>query len=226
MTVDTTQPFTVVTQFITNDNTATGTLSQINRIYVQNGKVIQNSFTDIAGISPAVNAISDNFCNQQKTAVGDINSFEQRGDWKTAGTALEKGMVLALSLWDDYAANMLWLDSDYPLDASASPLGVARGTWYKANSGVPVTVEANAAKRPGGHLQHQDRTHRLDLRQHHWSPTSPSGTVTPSSATGGEEYTGPTVCVAPFTCQVQNPFFSPVSVNESSYRVWRRDAPS
>ena len=41
--VDTTKPFTVVTQFITSDGTAAGTLSQINRLYVQNGVVIQNS---------------------------------------------------------------------------------------------------------------------------------------------------------------------------------------
>ena len=27
-----------------------------------------------------------------------------------------RGMVLVMSLWDDHDANMLWLDSDYPLD--------------------------------------------------------------------------------------------------------------
>jgi cellulase len=39
--VDTTQPFTVVTQFHTNNGKASGTLSQITRLYVQHGKVIQ-----------------------------------------------------------------------------------------------------------------------------------------------------------------------------------------
>ena len=38
MIVDTTSPFTVVTQFITDDGTTTGTLSEIKRFYVQNGK--------------------------------------------------------------------------------------------------------------------------------------------------------------------------------------------
>lgn len=42
-TVDTTKVFTVVTQFITDDGTDTGTLSEIKRFYVQNGVVIPNS---------------------------------------------------------------------------------------------------------------------------------------------------------------------------------------
>ena len=41
--VDTTKPFTVVTQFITNDDTDNGNLDEIRRIYVQDGKVIPNS---------------------------------------------------------------------------------------------------------------------------------------------------------------------------------------
>ena len=40
--VDTTQPFTVVTQWITADGTDTGELTEIRRKYVQNGKVIEN----------------------------------------------------------------------------------------------------------------------------------------------------------------------------------------
>ena len=46
-TVDTRSKFTVVTQFITADNTTTGTLSEIRRLYVQNGQVIQNSKVNI-----------------------------------------------------------------------------------------------------------------------------------------------------------------------------------
>ncbi|KAJ7834665.1 cellulase [Mycena leptocephala] len=118
LTVDTTKPFTVVTQFVTADNTTTGTLSEIRRIYVQNGNIIQNSQTNLAGISPPVNSISDSFCNAQKTAVGDMNSFENLGGLATMGAALKRGMVLALSIWDDHEADMLWLDSDYPTTAS------------------------------------------------------------------------------------------------------------
>jgi cellulose 1,4-beta-cellobiosidase len=64
LTVDTNKPVTVVTQFITNDNTTTGTLTEIRRLYVQGGQVIQNSFTAVPGITPAKNSVSDAFCTQ------------------------------------------------------------------------------------------------------------------------------------------------------------------
>ena len=142
MTVDTTKPFTVVTQFISSNNQSTGTLSAIRRIYVQNGQVIQNSMTDIAGID-ATNEITSDFCEQQKTAFGDTNSFENRGGLKVMGDAFDAGMVLVMSVWDDHAANMLWLDSDYPVDADASKPGVSRGPCA-TSSGVPTDVESQS----------------------------------------------------------------------------------
>ncbi len=84
LTVNTNSKFTVVTQFITSDNTTSGDLVEIRRIYVQNGKVIQNSAADFSGIS-AYNSITDNFCNAQKTFFGDTNSFEQRGRTRSHG---------------------------------------------------------------------------------------------------------------------------------------------
>merc|ERR1712054_656623 len=56
---------------------------------------------------------------------------------KAMGDALERGMVLVMSLWDDSLANMLWLDSDYPPGASAYKEGVARGPC-KTTSGTPA----------------------------------------------------------------------------------------
>ncbi|KAG7445104.1 cellobiohydrolaseI [Guyanagaster necrorhizus] len=136
LTVDTNSKFTVVAQFITSDNTTTGDLVEIRRIYVQNGKVIQNSAADFSGIS-AYNSITDNFCNAPKTLFGDTNSFEDRA----MGDAFEAGMVLVMSLWDDHAVDMLWLDSDYPTDPDASQPGISRGPCATA-SGVPSTVES------------------------------------------------------------------------------------
>ncbi|KAJ3506494.1 hypothetical protein NLJ89_g6835 [Agrocybe chaxingu] len=46
-TVDTTRKFTVVTQFISSDGTANGQLKEIRRVYVQDGRVIQNSKVNI-----------------------------------------------------------------------------------------------------------------------------------------------------------------------------------
>ena len=40
---------TVVTQFITSDGTDNGDLVEIRRLYVQDGKVIDNSFVALPG---------------------------------------------------------------------------------------------------------------------------------------------------------------------------------
>ncbi|CCO35084.1 hypothetical protein BN14_09198 [Rhizoctonia solani AG-1 IB] len=141
-TVDPKQKVTVVTQFITTDGTATGELSEIRRVYVQNGKVIQNSKTQIAGLD-AYDSITPGFCTAQKKAFSDNDTFTARGGFPGMSKAFDNGMVLVMSIWDDHAANMLWLDSNYPLDRDASQPGVARGTCA-TTSGVPSDVEKNA----------------------------------------------------------------------------------
>jgi len=59
------------------------------------------------------------------------------------GESMERGMVLVMSLWDDHAANALWLDSSYPTDADPSKPGVKRGECA-TTSGVPAEVEAQS----------------------------------------------------------------------------------
>jgi cellulose 1,4-beta-cellobiosidase len=141
--VDTSSKFTIVTQFLTDDNTTTGTLSEIRRLYVQNGVVIQNSAVNIAGMDP-VNSITTDYCTQQKEVFNNTDSFSANGGLANMGAAFSTGVVLVLSLWDDYAVDMLWLDSDYPTTADASAPGVARGTCA-TTSGVPATVESSDA---------------------------------------------------------------------------------
>ena len=142
MTIDTSKKITVVTQFITNDNTATGTLNAIKRFYVQNGKVIPNSMSTWSGIT-ATNQITDNFCSQQKTTFGDTNQFAAKGGLAKMGQALKSGMVLAMSIWDDHEADALWLDSTYPTTDATTKPGAARGSC-PTTSGVPADVEANS----------------------------------------------------------------------------------
>jgi len=139
LTVDSTKPFTVVTQFLTADNTTTGALSEIRRVWVQNGKVIPNPFGGFSALS-AFDSVSDKFCDAQKTLFGDKNSFKDKGGLKALGDALDRGLVLVMSLWDDHAAQMLWLDSDYPLNKPADAPGVSRGPC-PTTSGVPKDVE-------------------------------------------------------------------------------------
>ncbi|KIY62172.1 glycoside hydrolase family 7 protein [Cylindrobasidium torrendii FP15055 ss-10] len=141
-TVDTASKFTVVTQFITADNSTTGDLVEIRRLYVQGGKVIQNSVTAVDGIDES-DSITTDYCTAQKTAFGDKDAFSERGGLSVMGDALERGMVLVMSIWDDHAVNMLWLDSTYPTDADPAKPGVARGTCA-TDSGKPEDVEKNS----------------------------------------------------------------------------------
>jgi cellulose 1,4-beta-cellobiosidase len=143
MTVDTTRKFTVVTQYITDNGAASGNLSEIRRLYVQDGNVIQNSIVNVPGMD-AYDSITEDYCDAQKAAFGDTTQFQNRGGLTGMGAAMKRGMVLVLSVWDDHAVNMLWLDSDYPTDADPSQPGVARGTCA-TTSGVPSDVEANSA---------------------------------------------------------------------------------
>lgn len=131
---------TVVTQFITADGSDTGELSSIRRIYVQGGEVIQQSESNIDGID-ATNEITEDYCTQQKEVFGDTDSFNDRGGMTAMGDAFDEGMVLVMSIWDDYAAQMLWLDAPYPADADPDTPGVSRGTCA-SDSGDPTEVES------------------------------------------------------------------------------------
>mmetsp|Transcript_57187 Transcript_57187/g.136286 ORF Transcript_57187/g.136286 Transcript_57187/m.136286 type:complete len:481 (+) Transcript_57187:52-1494(+) len=134
-TVNSKREVTVVTQFLTEGNTDDGDLIDIRRFYVQNGKVIPNSNISIAGLSG--NSVTDSVCADMKTAFGDINDFALKGGLKAMGDALDRGMVLVMSLWDDSEANMLWLDSDYPLGKDPSIPGVNRGPC-RTDTGKPA----------------------------------------------------------------------------------------
>ncbi|KAJ3576693.1 hypothetical protein NP233_g243 [Leucocoprinus birnbaumii] len=219
-TVDTTKPFTVVTQFISSDGTANGNLAEIRRIYVQNGKVIQNSQVNVPGI-PAGNSITEAYCDAAKTAFGDTPQFQNKGGLTEMGASMKRGMVLVLSVWDDHAVNMLWLDSNYPTDADPSKPGIARGTC-STSSGAPTDVEANS---PNASVTYSNiRFGDLDSTYTGGSSggggggtttpptttttTAPSGAQTHYGQCGGQGWTGPTSCVSGTTCQVLNPYYS------------------
>jgi cellulase len=93
--VDTSKPFTVVTQFPAKD----GVLQAIVRKYVQNGVVIENTSVNVTMDQP--------FCDAQSGA----SQFNALGGLKGMGDALARGMVLAFSIWWDEGGFMNWLDS-------------------------------------------------------------------------------------------------------------------
>jgi len=137
--VDTSRPITVVTQFRTSDGTDTGDLTEIRRLYMQKGNVLKNSPATILG-SSAGNSLTDDLCKAQKSAFGDPNDFAAKGGLKQMGEALERGMVLVLSLWDDKLTHMEWLDSRSG-KGDESSLGAARGPCT-ASAGQPEVLRS------------------------------------------------------------------------------------
>ena len=137
MTLDTNKKMTVVTQFIGSGSS----LSEIKRFYVQGGKVFKNSESTHAGTEG--NSITDAWCTKTKDVFGDRQSFKEHGGLAQMAASLAKGHVLVMSLWDDHAVNMLWLDSTYPTDADPAKPGIARGTCG-TDSGKPDDVETNS----------------------------------------------------------------------------------
>ncbi|KAF3403307.1 1,4-beta-D-glucan cellobiohydrolase xynA [Talaromyces pinophilus] len=226
-TVDTTKPFTVVTQFVTDDGTSTGSLSEIRRYYVQNGVVIPQPSSKISGISG--NVINSDYCAAEISTFGGTASFSKHGGLTNMAAGMEAGMVLVMSLWDDYAVNMLWLDSTYPTNATGTP-GAARGTCA-TTSGDPKTVESQSGSSyvtfsdirvgpfnstfSGGSSTGGSTTTTASRT----TTTSASSTSTSSTSTGtgvaghwgqcgGQGWTGPTTCVSGTTCTVVNPYYS------------------
>ncbi|KAF9447825.1 glycoside hydrolase family 7 protein [Macrolepiota fuliginosa MF-IS2] len=127
LTLDTSRKFTVVTQFFTSDNSTSGLLSEIRRLYVQDGKVITNSQVNVPGMSTS-DSITSEYCTAQKAFFGDVGQFGSRGGITGVSAAMARGMVLVFSVRNDYTNNMFWLDSNYPTDADPSKPGVTRGT--------------------------------------------------------------------------------------------------
>jgi cellulase len=101
MTVDTTKPFTVVTQFPAFAN---GTLQAIRRFYVQGGKIIGNAYSQDA---TPWNEIDTPYCEAHSGGA----RFLELGGLPQIGGALTRGMVLIFSIWWDQGGNMTWLDS-------------------------------------------------------------------------------------------------------------------
>merc|ERR1712048_59314 len=128
MGVDTTKPFTVVTQFVTDSGE-------------DDGKEIETPKVTLQGNT--YDSITSEFCQDWVDTTKDGTNFLQKGGFDAVDKALEEGVVLVMSLWDDHFANMLWLDSIYPTD-STDPSNY-RGSCSK-DSGVPKEIETRDAK--------------------------------------------------------------------------------
>lgn len=177
--LDTTQKMTVVTQFITDDNTTSGNLVEVRRFYVQNGKKIETPSLKVGGQGP-FNSLKKEYCDAELSTFKDGTTFMQKGGFDRTGKALEAGMVLAMSLWDDHYANMLWLDGTFPAGGSAP--GDARGPCA-ADSGKPADVESQD---PNAYVQYSNIKYGdLGSTTPGVGPTPPSPPSPPSDCPGG-----------------------------------------
>lgn len=204
-TVDTTQTFTVITQFITDNGLSTGNLIQINRIYVQNGVVIQNSVSSAA----AGNSINAAFCE----ATG-ASGWESTGKMVPLTKAFTTGMVLAVSLWDDPSANgMSWLDGA-PTDGTCTGgVNTSAATVSATFSNIKLgDINSTYAYSPPPISSSTGPTSSKPVT----TSTKPTTTSTSTAAgptqthygqCGGIGYSGPTTCGS-FKCTYSNPYFS------------------
>merc|ERR1719512_234946 len=150
--VDTLKPVTVVTQFITTDGTDNGDLFEMKRYYVQDGNMIMSPVTTILGPDDS-DDVDDAFCAAKKIAFGDVDDYMEKGGSAAMGESLDRGHVMAISLWDDVEVNMLWLDSAFPLDVPATDPGVQRGD---CPGGVESTPEYLRQTYPEGWVSFQN----------------------------------------------------------------------
>ena len=70
--------------------------------------------------------------------------------------SMDNGYVLVMSEWDDGAAHMLWLDSNYPPDADPSKPGVSDFA-HLLSENISTIVQLLSSRRPkqtGGHRCH------------------------------------------------------------------------
>ncbi|KAF2437757.1 carbohydrate-binding module family 1 protein [Karstenula rhodostoma CBS 690.94] len=215
-TVDTSKPFTVVTQFNTDDGTTTGTLVSITRKYLQNGVVVASANT-------GGDTLTSEMCNALD------NTAAAFGGLATSGKALARGMVLTFAIWNDVTGYMNWLDT-----GNNGPCSLTEGnpaliiqnnpTTHVVFSGIRWGDIGSTFSSGGGAGTTTSKAGTTLTTSKASTVTSSSKTVvttkvsTTSSAAvpaqthygqcGGKEWTGPKTCVSPYKCVVSNEFYS------------------
>lgn len=99
--VDTTRPFTVISQFPADED---GNLESYRRLYIQDGVLIEMGAVNITDL-PQINYLNDELCEAT-----NAERYLELGATQGMGAALARGMVLAMSVWWDEGGHMQWLD--------------------------------------------------------------------------------------------------------------------
>jgi cellulose 1,4-beta-cellobiosidase len=128
MVVDTSRRFRVATSF----RAAGSRLASVAQAFEQEGR---------GPLAPTANwSITSESIASQAARFGERSDFEAAGGWDSLTDALQTGMVLVLSIWDDAATGMRWLDSTFPPGATGE--GAARGP---CDGEDPSTLRERAA---------------------------------------------------------------------------------
>lgn len=123
MLVDTSRPFSVVTQFPAANGSGLE-LTSYKRLYIQDGTVIEMPTVNINGVEQ--NTMGDDYCTAQ-----GASKYMDLGATKGMGESMSRGMVLIFSLWWDSSSFMQWLDQ------TSSGSGPCNAT-----EGNPAVIEA------------------------------------------------------------------------------------
>jgi len=135
-TVDTSQTMTVVTQFIADETS--GALSEIRKLFVVNGVVINQTETTVNG--NVYDSITTDYCADENAAFGSGDTFPALGGLSRMGDAMQRGMVMVFSVWNDKSSHMLWLDG-----TSGSGDGAVRGPCGTTDSSETSSAAAAAS---------------------------------------------------------------------------------
>lgn len=102
--LDTTRPFTVISQFPTDHR---GALKSYRRTYMQDGNFIPMGEVRLDKFDDDINYLTEDLCEAQ-----DADKYLDLGGHKAMGDAMARGMVLAMSIWWDENDNLIWLDGN------------------------------------------------------------------------------------------------------------------
>ncbi|KAI1203037.1 carbohydrate-binding module family 1 protein [Nemania serpens] len=215
-TVDTSKPFTVITQFNTNDGTTSGTLTSITRKYIQNGKVLPSA-------NPEGDIITAEACIAESTGAAKF------GGLTTMGEALGRGLVLTFAIWNDAGQFMNWLDSgsNGPCSETEGDPALLQknypethvifsnirwgdiGSTFKDTTTTTTTTATTTSKTTSS----KTTTSKTTTSKTTTTKTTTTKTTTTKTTTsppeptqthwgqcGGIGWTGPKACASPFTC--------------------------
>jgi cellulose 1,4-beta-cellobiosidase len=197
--VDSSKPFRVHTDFPVDPSS--GLITGVERWYEQSGQLIWGGSMNASSI------------RKQTQSFDEENHFEALGGFQTMSESYGRQHVVVLSIWDDEAVQMRWLDSVYP--AGSTKPGAYRGPCSSENNSPSYLRKTF----PKAYVEWSDvEVSKLD-------GTTPSPEPTPEPLAecsgpygqcSGKTWNGPTCCQDGWTCESTNDWYGQCVPDSSS----------